>query len=428
MELSKPRIVIIGAGFAGLSAVKKLRKAKADVILIERTNHHLFQPLLYQVASSALSPANIAFPVRTFLREVDNTQVIMNEVISIDKESQKVFLKEGEIDYDYLIVATGARHSYFGNDDWEKYAPGLKDLNDALRIRENMLASFEKAERYYKTANRNKYLTFFIVGGGPTGVELAGAISEIARKTMLPDFPKIKNEDIRVILADAGDKILSTYPDELSQYSKKALEELGVEVELKTMVTDIGKGYAETSNVIIETSNIIWAAGNEASPLLQTLDLPLEKSGQIRVNSDLTVNGYDNLFVIGDSAKFLDPASNEEIPTIATSAIQMGEYVGKIIYEKIPKKKRSAFKYKDKGAMATIGKAKAIAYIKGMKFKGTIAWLLWSLVHVFFLIGYRNKFRVLFEWMWYYITNKPGTRLIVHKNKSKRNIDQEAKK
>lgn len=263
-------------------------------------------------------------------------------------------------------------------------------------------------------------MTFFIVGGGPTGVELAGVISEIARKTMLPDFPKIKNDDIRVILADAGDKILSAYPDQLSEYSKTALEELGVEVKLNTLVTDIGKGYAETSNGVVETSNIVWAAGNEASPLLKTLDLPLEKSGQIKVESDLTVEGYDNLFVIGDSAKFIDPETGEEIPTIATSAIQMGEYVGEIISKKIPSSKRKAFKYKDKGAMATIGKAKAIAYIKGMKFKGTIAWLLWSLVHVFFLIGYRNKFRVLFEWMWYYITNKPGTRLIVHKNKSKK--------
>ncbi len=416
MQLSKPRVVIVGAGFGGLRAAKKLGNALVDVILIDRNNHHLFQPLLYQVAASALSPGDIASPIRTITRSLKNVQVIMNEAKAIDRENRRVILEDGEVSYDYLILAPGAKHSYFGNDQWAEYAPGLKTLSDALDIREQILISFEKAERLYGTREAEKYLTFVVVGGGPTGVEMAGAIAEIGRKTMIPDFPLLKPEDISVILVEAVDKVLMPYPEELSNYSVKALEDLGVEVQLGNPVTNITEDGVETRNEFIETKNIFWAAGNEASPILKTLNTQLDKAGRVIVNRDCSIPEDPNIFVIGDAAAHYDDNGNL-LPGVAPAAMQQGKYAAKIIKDKVAAPKRPPFKYVDKGSMATIGRAKAVAYTGSIKLKGFLAWLFWAVIHIFELIDFRNRLSVMIEWFWYYLAYKPGAHLIVRKNK-----------
>lgn len=423
MQLSKPRVVIIGAGFGGLTAAKNLKNANVDVVLIDKTNHHLFQPLLYQVAVSALSPGDIANPVRTIFRGYKNVQVIMNEAFGINLNSRTVELSDGFLEYDYLILAPGSRHSYFGHNEWEEFAPGLKSIQDALKIRENILLSFEKAERHYGTPESAKFTTFVIVGGGPTGVELAGAISEIARDTLLPDFPLLKPEDVKVILVESGSKLLSSYTPELSDYTAKALKELGVTVVLNTRVTDIGDGFAKINNEFVETANIIWAAGNEASPLLKNLGVDLDRRGRVEVNNDLTVPGYDNVFVIGDSAKY-NNEGGVEVPAVAQGAIQMATYATNVIKKNIAQSKRKPFKYNDKGNLATIGRAKAIAQVGKISLKGFPAWLFWSMLHIYVLIDFRNRLRVMWEWIWYYITNKPGARLIVYKSLDKVKVEE----
>ena len=419
MQTSIPRVVIVGGGFGGLQAAKSLSKSKLQVYLIDKNNHHLFQPLLYQVASSALSPGEIAVPIRSVLSKYSNVSTIMSEVLSIDKERRVVRLLEGELEYDYLILAPGSRHSYFGNDEWEKNAPGLKSLSDALRIRENILYSFELAERHYHYDTAKKYLTFVIVGGGPTGVEMAGAIAEVGRKTMLADFPIIKDSDIRVILIEAGNRLLASYPEELSDYTLKALEEIGVEVVTGTRISEVGEGYVIANGERIETNNIIWAAGNSASPILKTLETNLDNSGRVMVEPDLSIAGSDNVFVIGDAAFHINP-NGKATPGIAPAAIQQAEYVAKLISNRTAKNVRKPFIYFDKGSMATIGKAKAVAMIGNLKVKGLLAWLLWSFIHIFFLIDFRNRFRVMLEWIWYYITNRPGARLIVYSKTEKK--------
>jgi NADH dehydrogenase len=418
LQLSKPRVVIIGAGFGGLQAAKSLRNSKYDIVLIDRTNYHLFQPLLYQVASSALSPGEIATPVRTILRGYDNIQVIMNEALSINLDQKNVELLDGYIEFDYLILAPGARHSYFGNENWEQFAPGLKSLEDALKIRENMLISFEKAERLYKTNDFHKYLTFVIIGGGPTGVEMAGAVSEISRKNLLPDYPLINNDDIKVILIESNNCLLHSYPQKLSVYTLKALKKLGVDVRLNTRVHELGESLVKINDEIIECNNIIWAAGNQASPILKSLNTDLDNSGRVLVNSDLSLKENRNVFVIGDSA-FIKDSNGNNVPGIAPAAIQEAKYVASIIKSKVSTAKRKPFKYFDKGSMATIGKAKAVAMIGSFHITGFIAWMMWSFIHIFFLIDFRNRLRVITEWIWFYITNRPGARLIVHKNLDK---------
>jgi len=413
MQLSKPRVVIIGAGFGGLQAAKSFKNSRCDVVLVDKMNHHLFQPLLYQVAVSALSPGDIASPVRTILRGYDNVQILMNNASEIDLQNRIVKLTCGEIEYDYLILAPGSRHSYFGNNHWEEFAPGLKNLADALRIREKILSSFEVAERLYNTPEAEKYLTFVIVGGGPTGIELAGSIAEVARKTMLTDFPLLKSDDIKVKLIEAGDRLLNSYPTDLSDYTLSSLEELGVQCFLNTRVMDITNDKVITSEKDIPTANVIWAAGNQASPLLKSLNVNLDRMGRAIVNKDMTIGNYNNVFVIGDAANCID-AAGIEVPGIAPAAVQQSEYVAKIIRKRIPKQDRSPFKYRDKGNMATIGRAKAIAMISGLKFKGLFAWFLWSFIHIFYLIDFRNRFKVMLEWIWFYITYKPGASLITH--------------
>jgi NADH dehydrogenase len=342
----------------------------------------------------------------------------MNEALSINLEQKSVELLDGIIEFDYLILAPGARHAYFGNDEWEKFAPGLKSLEDALKIRENLLISFEKAERFYKTDEFHKYLTFVIIGGGPTGVEMAGAVSEISRKNLLPDYPLLNNDDIKVILIESHDNLLNSYPKKLSDYTLKALKKLGVEVRLNSRVTDLGESFVKVNDEIIECNNIIWAAGNQASPILKSLNTDLDSAGRVLVNTDLSIQNYPNVFVIGDSA-FIQNSKGNVVPGIAPAAMQEAKYVASVIKNKVSQPKRKPFKYFDKGSMATIGKAKAVAMFGKFHVTGFIAWMMWSFIHIFFLIDFRNRFRVITEWIWFYITNRPGARLIVHKNLDK---------
>jgi NADH:ubiquinone reductase (H+-translocating) len=409
------RVVIIGGGFGGLNAARLLADKKdLKVTLIDRTNHHLFQPLLYQVATAALSPGDIAVPIRGVFRKNSNILTVMGDVKSIDKDRREVLTADQVYPYDYLIVATGARHSYFGKDEWEKYAPGLKTVSDALTVREKILCSLEQAEKINDSLQREKYLNFVIVGGGPTGVEMAGAIAEIAKRTIIRDFKNFNASHTTVYLVEALPRILTMYDEKLAEHAVEDLKKLGVEVLLKKMVTGVDENGVTMGDDFIPSVNIIWAAGNQVSNLIRTLNTETDKAGRAVVSPDLTINGYDNIFVIGDAANYKN-ADGTVLPAIAPVAIQQGKYAAKVIREKIPPSERAPFKYSDRGNMATIGRAKAVAEIKGLKLTGFIAWLAWSLVHVLFLIGFRNRFRVMAEWIWYYITFRQGIRLIVDK-------------
>ncbi len=410
----KKKVIIIGAGFGGLTAAKTLADTDFEITIIDKTNHHLFQPLLYQVATAALSPADIAVPIRSLLAEYKNIRVVLDEVISIDKNQRSVQINNLILQYDYLIVAVGSRHSYFGKSEWEKLAPGLKTLTDALVIREKIISALELAELENNTELKNKYLTFVIVGGGPTGVELAGAIAEISKETMIKDYKSFSPADTKVILIEATDRLLSSFDKKLSEQAKDDLEKMGVEVKLNTKVEDISEEGVYTNHGFIPSKTIIWAAGNQAFPLLKSLNGELDRAGRVIVNKDCSLPGNPEIFVIGDAAHFSDESGNV-LPGVAQVAIQQGKFVAGIIKNEIPFANRPTFKYRDKGTMATIGKAKAVAEIKGFKLSGVIAWLTWSLVHIFFLIGFRNRFRVMIEWIWYYITKRHGTRLIVGK-------------
>lgn len=421
MDLKKKNVIIIGGGFGGLTAAKQFAgKKEFNVTLIDKTNHHLFQPLLYQVATAALSPGDIATPIRSVFRSKENIRVVMDEITEVDKENREVHGSSGKLySYDHLVVATGTRHSYFGNPEWEQHAPGLKTLNDALDIRERVLWSLEQAEKETDPSPRQKYLNFVIIGGGPTGVELAGAISEITRKTGINDFKNVREKDIHVYLIEAQDAILNTYPGELSESARKKLNDMGVNVYLNTMVENINEDGIKAGKLTIPSSNVIWAAGNEGTPLLQKLGFETDRAGRINVNSSLTTSRHPEIYVIGDAANCTD-ASGQQVPGIAPAAMQMGKYTAKKILGKVASDK--GFTYLDKGNMATIGRGKAIAEIAGLKFKGFTAWLLWSFIHIFFLIGFRNRFRVMAEWIWYYLTFKGSFRLITGR------VDKEDKK
>lgn len=406
------RVIIIGAGFGGLTAAKELAKKNFNITIIDKTNHHLFQPLLYQVATAALSPADIAVPIRSVFSKNKNVEVFLGEVKSIDKEKKKVFLNSSGIEFDYLIIATGSRHFYFGKDEWEKFAPGLKTLNDALKIRENILLSLENAEKEKDPVRRQKYLNFVIIGGGPTGVELAGAISEIVNKNVIPEFRNIDASMTKVILIEALPRILTSYPEQLSEQAVEDLKKLDVDIILNERVTDINENGVQVGKNFIESRNILWAAGNQTLPLIKTLGTDTDKLGRAIVNDNLSIKDDNSIFVIGDAAAVKNE-KGEYLPAIAPVAIQEGKFVAKIISENLVEKHDIKFRYYDRGTMATIGKAKAVAVIKGFKLSGLIAWLTWSLVHVLFLISFRNKLRVMSEWVWHYITNRPGIRLIV---------------
>lgn len=406
------KVVIIGGGFGGLNVAQALKKTRLDVLVIDKTNHHLFQPLLYQVASAALSPGEIAIPIREILRKNENTSVIMGEVVQVDKKNRRLTLANNEtIDYDYLVLAVGARHSYFGNPQWEKHAPGLKTIKDALKIREEILVSFEKAELLDNIKEAAKYLNFVIIGGGPTGVEMAGAIAEIAHKTMFKNFRRIKPEKSKIYLIEAGPHILPMYPSSLSQRAKKDLEKLGVCVMEGKKVTLVNEEGVQVDETFYPCKNVIWAAGNQASTLLKTLDVPLDRQGRVIVQPDLSIPNHPEIFVIGDAACAIGK-DEKPLPGIAPVAIQEGKYVSRIIKNKVPGEKRRPFKYFDKGSMATIGKAKAIAMVGKLKFTGIIAWLMWCFIHIAYLIGFRSRLSVMVEWSLFYLTGQRGARLI----------------
>ena len=413
--MKKPIVIIIGAGFGGLAAAKTLKNADVEILMIDKTNHHLFQPLLYQVATAALSPGDIAAPVRGILRKQQNVSIIMGEVVSIDKENQKVKMQNGdEFNFDFLIVATGARHSYFGKDEWEQFAPGLKTISDALKIRERILLSFEKAERSNDPKENLKYLTFVIVGGGPTGVEMAGAIAEISKKTMLKDFRKIDPSKTKIILIEGTDKLLNSFDQPLNSYTKLVLEKMGVVVKVGKFVKQISGDGVLVDDEFIYTNNIIWAAGNTASPLLKKLNTNLDKAGRVIVEKDCSIKEHQNIFVIGDAANFIDE-KGKPLPGVAPVAEQQGKFVAKLIAQNKAGTNRKVFKYFDKGNLATIGRAKAILQINNFKLSGFSAWLIWGFVHIAFLINFRKRYKVMTEWIWSYLTFKNDIRLITNK-------------
>jgi NADH:ubiquinone reductase (H+-translocating) len=413
--MSHKQVVIIGGGFGGLTAAQSLRGA--NVVLIDRTNHHLFQPLLYQVATSALSPGDIAWPLRTIFRRYPHVRVVMDEVVSIDRAARHVRLRDSRpIAFDVLIVAPGSRHSYFGHDAWEESAPGLKTLADAVYLREKMLLAFEEAERRRMAAGTGERLTFVIVGGGPTGVELAGSLAEIGRKAMGPDFPNLRLDDLNILLVEGGARVLPGFSPDLSAKAAAALERKGVTIKLNSLVSEIHADGLMIGGEFIRSTHIIWAAGNRASPLLASLGLPQDGSGRIKVQPDLTIPEDPWVFVIGDAAHCADSRGNP-LPGIAPVAVQQGRYVARLIREGADPGQRRPFDYTDRGMLATIGRAQAVAQIGLLRLSGLSAWLLWCVVHVFLLIEFRSRVRVMSEWIWYYLTFKPGARIIYMKTR-----------
>ena len=417
--MARKRIVIIGGGFGGLAAARPLRHA--DVVLIDRTNHHLFQPLLYQVATAALSPSDIAWPLRTVFRSQSNIRVVMDEVLSIDRVARLVRLRvSAPMAFDVLIVAPGSRHAYFGHDEWEPFAPGLKTMTDAVRLREKMLLAFEDAERRRAATGRQDRLTFVIVGGGPTGVELAGALAEIGRKAMGPDFPILRLDDLSIVLVEGSSRILPGFSEDLSVKASAALTHMGVTIKLNSPVSAVRADGVMIGNELVASANIIWAAGNRASPLLNTLSVPQDPSGRVKVRSDLTILGDPWIFVIGDAAHCVG-TDGTLLPGLAPVAMQQGRYVAKLIAHETAPEQRRPFVYAGRGMLATIGRAQAVAQLGPIHVSGLFAWLLWCVVHIFFLIGFRNRVRVMSEWMWYYITFKPGARLLFERPQEPRN-------
>ncbi len=413
---NKPKVVIIGGGFGGLQAAKELGNEPVEVTLIDRKNHHTFQPLLYQVATAVLSPGEIASPIRRILHRYKNIEVILGEVVGFDLEKQTVKLEECvgglcEVGYDYLIVAAGARHSYFGHDEWEADAPGLKTIEDAVEIRRRVLLAFENAEREAYLTGAQKPLNFVVIGGGPTGVELAGAIAGIAREALKKDFKAIDTTKARVMLYEGSDRVLGTFAEELSEKAKQQLEDLGVEVYLNSFVTEVEENRIKVGENWIECSVALWATGVAASSLGKTLGVETDRAGRVLVNPDLTIPIYKNVFVIGDMVS-LKMENGSPVPGVAPAAMQMAETACANITHDLGNQPRENFRYTDKGSMATIGRNKAIAEIGTWKFSGYIAWLMWLFVHIISLIGFRNRLWVLTEWMWAYFTRERSARLI----------------
>ncbi len=412
MPQSNARIVIIGGGFGGLEAAKALKRAAADVTVIDRQNHHCFQPLLYQVATAALSPAEIAWPIRHILRPQRNATVLMEEVRGVDTERKCVQTQFGDVAYDYLVIATGAMHSYFGNDAWSDYAPGLKRIEDATRIRRSILIAFERAEVIQDQEEQRRLLTFVIVGGGATGVEMAGAIADVARQTLAADFRRIDPRSARIVLIEAGPRLLPTFPENLSDYARDTLTRGGVEVKTDTLVTKCDARGVDLKNGRINAGTIIWAAGVTASPASHWLNAEADRAGRIKVKPDLSVPGHPEIFVIGDTAAIAD-SEGHPIPGIAPAAKQMGKYVGKLLTRRIAGREAGKpFRYVHLGDLATIGRRAAVVKFGPLELKGFVGWLFWSIAHIYFLIGLRNRFVVAFNWFWDYLTFQRGARLI----------------
>ena len=412
MTNAKVKVVIVGAGFGGLEAAKALRRAVAEVVVIDRHNHHCFQPLLYQVATAALSPADIAWPIRHILRSQRNATVLMEKVLGIDAKERLVRAEFGEVRYDYLVIAAGAQHSYFGRDEWAAYAPGLKRIEDATTIRRKILTAFERAELTQDNNEQERLLTFAIVGGGATGVVMAGAIADVARQTLAADFRRIDPRRARIVLIEAGSHVLPTFPPRLSDYVRKTLERSGVEVRTGALVTNCDAQGVALKNGRIDAETIIWAAGVRASSAAQWLGAETDASGRVKVAKDLSVPGNPNIFVIGDTASVVDE-QGRPVPGIAPAAKQMGKYVAKVIAARIAGSKQPGpFRYVHFGDLATIGRRAAVVKLGRLELKGLVAWAFWSVAHIYFLIGLRYRFLVAINWAWDYITFQRGARLI----------------
>jgi NADH:ubiquinone reductase (H+-translocating) len=403
-------VVILGAGFAGLTAARGLRRAAVRISIIDRSNHHLFQPLLYQVATAALSPADIAAPIRRIFRHQSNVSVMLAEATAINLDQKRVVLADGAVDFDILIVATGATHAYFGHDDWGEYAPGLKSLHDALRIRQRVLMAFEVAERETDDSRRRAWMTFVIVGAGPTGVELAGTLAEVSRQTLARDFRHINTASARVILVEATPRVLGAYTQDLSEAARQQLEKLGVTVWTGVQVTGIDAEGVWIGRERVHAHTVVWAAGVAASPLGVTLGVPLDRAGRVLVEPELTIPGRDDVYVIGDLAHV--EKDGALVPGVAPAAMQEGWHVAGNITRTLRGQPRLPFHYVDKGMLATIGRGAAVAKIGPIKASGYFAWLLWLFVHILFLIGFRNRLLVMFQWAWSYVTFDRGARLI----------------
>jgi NADH:ubiquinone reductase (H+-translocating) len=410
MSRDIPHVVIIGAGFGGLTCAQALKRAKVKITIVDRANHHLFQPLLYQVAMAGLSPADIAQPIRSILHNQKNVKVLLDEATDVDFNNQTVELRDSKLKYDYLVLAAGGRTSYFGHDEWETFAPGLKDLDDAVEIRRRVLLAFEAAEKETDPERRRALMTFVVVGGGPTGVELAGAIAELSHFVLARDFRSIFPEEAEILLLEGGPKILPSFAPDLSKSAHRQLTELGVRVQTGAQVTHIDEYGVNLSDERIRAATVIWAAGVSATTLTERLGAPLDRAGRVLVNHDLTVPGHHNVFAIGDMT-YLEQ-DGKALPGVSPVAMQMGRRVAGNIRNDLAGKPYEEFRYFDKGSMATIGRKAAIAEIGKLHLSGFIAWMAWLTVHIFFLIGFRNRFAVLFNWAWSYFTYQRGARLI----------------
>jgi len=404
------RVVVIGSGFAGLAVIQGLKRAPVDVTVIDRQNFHLFQPLLYQVATATLNPSDIASPIRRIVRHQKNVETQLADVTGFDLDRKVVILADGEVPFDTLVVAAGATHSYFGHPEWEEYAPGLKSIEDALAIRRRMLLAFEAAEREPDEELRREWLTFVIVGAGPTGVELAGALRDVAKMTLARDFTHIDPASARVVLLEGSPRVLPPYVPELSESAKRQLEGLGVEVRVGAMVTNIDAEGVEVGDERINARTVLWAAGVAASPLGKALGAPLDRAGRVLVEPDLTLPGHPDVYVLGDLA-YLEQ-NGKPVPGVAPAALQMGRHTARNIARTVRGKAREPFRYVDKGSLATIGRGAAVAQIGSRKISGFLAWFLWMSVHIFFLIGFRNRVLVMLQWAWAYLSYDRGARLI----------------
>ena len=411
----KPRVVVVGGGFGGLTAAQRLARLRVDLLVIDRKNHHTFQPLLYQVATAGLSPGEIATPIRSILRSHSNVEVLLEEVTDFKLADKQIITKDHTLAYDYLVLASGATHAYFGHEEWEPLAPGLKTIEDAIEIRRRVLLAFELAERQAALGGPPTMLRFVIVGGGPTGVELAGTLAEIAHHALAHDFRKIRPEQTQILLIEGGPRVLPSYSEALSHSAEAQLRRLGVDVRTSQMVTRIEPGAVWVGDERIEAAVILWAAGVAASPLGKKLGVPVDRAGRVPVGPDLSIPGHPEVFVIGDLAAFHD-AQGKMLPGVAQVAIQQGEWVGEVIASDFAHKPRPAFHYRDKGSMATIGRAAAVAQIGKLELSGYLAWLAWLFVHILFLIGFRNRIAVMIDWAWAYLTYERGARLITGSN------------
>ena len=417
-QQSPLRVVVIGGGFGGLACARALKHPRFAVTLVDRQNHHLFQPLLYQVATAGLSAPEIAQPIRMLVRGQENVRVLMDEATGIDLAARRVRLQNQVLDYDYLILATGVRTGYFGHPEWEAHAPGLKSLDDATRIRSKVLRAFERAESGQEDGNRAQLLTMVVVGGGPTGVEMAGALAELSRKVLCEDFRHIRPEEAHVILIEAGPRLLPMFATDLSEYARQRLQKMGVQVRLDTMVKHIGPGIVELGDGHIAAENIIWAAGVEGDALTKSLPVPQDRTGRLLVNPDASLPGFPEVFAVGDMISLTD-RNGVKVPGVAPAASQLGRHVASVIMAEVRHRQlydgpqeRPAFVYLDKGSMATIGRSSAVASAFGLKFRGLPAWLMWLFIHLLFLVGFRNRLAVFLQWVYSYCTWRRGARII----------------